>query len=178
MKLSDLFGSFIFYSYLCGVNTTIKQKVLLLEVGYKSHMMLCFKYNASEFSLWHKRFAGSFISEIRCTFDDETYIKYEHAWFEFNPIFERYSTSTILVTLSDAMIKWNDYQKVNSKKELIALIDVLLIEYGENVKKYFGRDDWDDYIAMLLECKDVLSAREISDDEFTTWGYTLLAYYD
>jgi hypothetical protein len=76
------------------------------------------------------------------------------------------------------MIEWYDYQKVNSKKELIALIDVLLVEYGENIKTYFEKDDWDDYIAMLLECKEILSAREISDDEFTMWGYTLLAYYD
>jgi hypothetical protein len=141
-------------------------------------MTLCFKYNANELSLWHKRFAGSFISEVGCTYDDETNTTYEHAWFEFNPIFERYSTSTILATLSDLMIEWNDYQKVNSKKELIALIDVLLVEYGENIKTYFEKDDWDDYIAMLLECKEILSAREISDNEFTTWGYTLLAYDD
>lgn len=141
-------------------------------------MTLCFKYNANEMSLWHKRFAGSFISEVGCTYDDETNTTYEHAWFEFNPIFEMYSTSTILATLSDLMIEWNDYQNVNSKKELMELIDVLLVEYGENIKSYFGKDDWDDYIAMLLECKDILSAREISDDEFISWGYTLLAYDD
>ena len=129
-------------------------------------------------SLWHKRFAGSFISEVGCTYDDETNTTYEHAWFEFKPIFERYSTSTILATLSDLMIEWYDYQKVNSKKELMELIDALLVKYGESVKKYFGRDDWDDYIAMLLECKEILSAREIDDDEFRMWGYTLLAYAD
>ena len=141
-------------------------------------MTLCFKYNANELSLWHKKFAGSFISEVGCTYDDETNTTYEHAWFEFNPIFERYSTSTILVTLSDLMIEWFDYQKVNSKKELMELIDALLVKYGEIVKKYFGKDDWDDYIAMLLECKEILSAREISDGELRMWGYTLLSYYD
>lgn len=135
-------------------------------------MTLCFKYNANEFSLWHKRFAGRFISEIGCSFDDETNTMYEHAWFEFNPIFEGYSTPTIFATLSDLMFEWNDFQKVNSKKELIALIDVLLVEYGENIKTYFDKDDWDDYIAMLLECKEILSAREIDDYEFTMWGHS------
>ena len=72
------------------------------------------------------------------------------------------NVASILATLADYMYEWSDYKQVDSKNELISLIDKTLAYYGENIDTYFGKDDWDDYIVMLLEAKDVLREIDVS----------------
>ena len=63
------------------------------------------------------------------------------------------------------MGEWSDYKQVANKNELISLINNTLSYYGENVETYFGKDDWDDYIVMLLEAEAVLDKTYVSDDD-------------
>lgn len=129
-------------------------------------MTLFFHYNANKFSLQDKKFAGNYIAEVGCAYDEVTDTVYECAVLEdVEQIFANTSVPTILATLADYMYEWSDYTQVDSKNELISLIDKTLAYYGENVDSYFGKDDWDDYIAMLLEAKDVLREIAISKDD-------------
>jgi hypothetical protein len=60
-----------------------------------------------------------------------------------------------------------DYRDVNDKRELIALIDELLTKYGEEIADYYDADDWDDYIAPLLECREELRKRKVTPSQLT-----------
>ena len=129
-------------------------------------MTLFFHYNANKFSLQDKKFAGNYIAEVGCAYDEVTDTVYECAVLEdVEQIFANISIPSILATLADYMGDWSDYKQVDSKNELISLIDKTLTYYGENVDSYFGKDDWDDYIAMLLEAKEVLREIAISKDD-------------
>ena len=129
-------------------------------------MTLFFHYNANKFSLQDKKFAGNYIAEVGCAYDDVTDTVYECAELEdVEQIFANTSVPTILATLADYMGEWSDYKQVDSKNELMTLIDKTLAYYGENVATYFDKDDWDDYIVILLEAKEVLRDVEISQDD-------------
>ena len=73
--------------------------------------------------------------------------------------------ATILATLADYMYEWSDYKQVTNKTELMTLINNTLAYYGENIDTHFGKDDWDDYIVMLLEAEAVLGKTYISDND-------------
>lgn len=129
-------------------------------------MTLFFHYNANKFSLQDKNFAGNYIAEVGCAYDEITDTVYECAILEdVKQIFANTSVPTILATLADYMSEWSDYKQVDSKNELMSLIDKTLAYYGENLASYFGKDDWDDYIVILLEAKEVLGKTYISDDD-------------
>ena len=129
-------------------------------------MTLFFHYNANKFSLQNKKFAGNYIAEIGCTYDENTDTVYECAVLEdVEQIFANTSVPTILATLADHMYEWSDYIPVESKDELMADIDKVLAYYGENIATYFDKDDWDDYIVMLLEAKEVLKDIDVSKDD-------------
>jgi hypothetical protein len=83
------------------------------------------------------------------------------------------NVASILATLAEYMYEWSDYKQVDSKNELMSLIDKLLAHYGENVDTYFGKDDWDDYIVMLLEAKAVLREIAISNDDLKDFAHSL-----
>lgn len=129
-------------------------------------MTLFFHYNANKFSLQDKKFAGNYIAEVGCAYNEINDTVYECAGLEdVEQIFANTSVPTILATLADYMGEWSDYKQVDSKNELISLIDKTLAYYGENIDTYFGKDDWDDYIVMLLEAKEVLREIAISKDD-------------
>ena len=129
-------------------------------------MTLFFHYNANKFSLQDKKFAGNFIAVVGISYDEITDTVYECAVLEdVEQIFANTSVATILSTLADQMYEWSDYKQVDSKSELMSLIDKSLAYYGENIATCFGKDDWDDYIVMLLEAKEVLGKTYISDDD-------------
>ena len=129
-------------------------------------MTLFFHYNANKFSLQDKKFAGNYIAEVGCAYDEVTDTVYECAILEdVEQIFANTSVPTILATLADYMGEWSDYKQVDSKNELMTLIDKTLAYYGENLSSYFDKDDWDDYIVILLEAKEVLGKTYISDDD-------------
>lgn len=129
-------------------------------------MTLFFHYNANKFSLQNKKFSNDYIAEVGCAYDENTDTVYECAVLEdVEQIFANTSVPTILATLADHMYEWSDYKQVDSKSELMSLIDKSLAYYGENVATYFDKDDWDDYIVMLLEAKEVLSKTYISGDD-------------
>jgi hypothetical protein len=127
-------------------------------------MVLSFVYNADKFALCSNRFAGHEIVEVVCFFDDETSTTYAIVSFE-STIFAKNSTETILATIADNMRDWLDYRDVNDKRELIALIDELLTKYGEEIADYYDADDWDDYIAVLLECREELRKRKVTPSQ-------------
>jgi hypothetical protein len=129
-------------------------------------MVLSFVYNADKFTLCSNRFAGHEIVEVDCFFDDEKANTYAIISFD-SAIFAKNSTETILATLADQMRDWSDYRDVNDKQELIALIDVLLAKYGEEIADYYDADDWDDYIATLLECREELRKRKVTPNQLT-----------
>lgn len=129
-------------------------------------MTLFFHYNANKFSLQNEKFAGNYIAEVGCAYDEMTDTTYECAVLEdVRQIFANANVATILATLADHMYEWSDYVQVDSKNALQTLIDKVLAYYGENIDTYFGKDDWDDYIVMLLEAKEVLRDIAISKDD-------------
>lgn len=137
-------------------------------------MTLFFHYNANKFSLQDKKFAGNYIAEVGCAYDDITDTVYECAELEdVEQIFANSSVPTILATLAEYMYEWSDYKQVDSKNELMSLIDAKLAYYGENIATYYDKDDWDDYIAMLLEAKEVLGKTYISDDDLKNFEHGL-----
>lgn len=129
-------------------------------------MTLFFHYNANKFSLENKKFADNYIAEVGCAYDEMTDTAYECAVLEdVRQIFANMDVATILATLADHMFEWSDYEQVDSKNALMSLIDKTLAYYGENIATCFDKDDWDDYIVMLLEAKEVLGKTYISDDD-------------
>lgn len=137
-------------------------------------MTLYFHYNANKVSLQNQKFAGNYIAEVGCAYDEVTDTVYECAVLEdVEQIFANTSVPTILATLADYMGEWSDYKQVDSKNELMTLIDKTLAYYGENLASYFGKDDWDDYIVMLLEAKEVLRDVEISQDDLKHFSTSL-----
>lgn len=137
-------------------------------------MTLFFHYNANKFSLQNKKFAGNYIAEVGCAYDEITDTIYECAELEdVKPLFANTSVPTILATLAGYMIEWSDYKRVDSKNELMSLIDKTLAYYGENIATYFGKDDWDDYIVTLLEAKEVLGKTNISNYDLNDFAASL-----
>lgn len=137
-------------------------------------MTLFFHYNANKFSLQDKKFAGNYIAEVGCSYDEMTDTVYECAVLEnVEQIFANTNVATILATLADHMFEWSDYVQVDSKNALQTLIDTKLAYYGENLASHFGKDDWDDYIVMLLEAKEVLRDIAISKDDLKHFSTSL-----
>lgn len=137
-------------------------------------MTLLFHYNANKFSLQDKKFAGNYIAEVGCSYDEITDTVYECAVLEnVEQIFANTNVATILATLADQMYEWSDYVQVDSKNALQTLIDIKLAYYGENLASHFGKDDWDDYIVMLLEAKEVLRDIAISKDDLKHFSTSL-----
>lgn len=114
-------------------------------------MTLFFHYNANKFSLQDKNFAGNYIAEVGCAYIEINDTVYECAILDnVEQIFANTNVATILATLADHMYEWSDYKQVYSKTDLMSLINKTLADYGENIDTHFGKDDWDDYIVMLL----------------------------
>jgi hypothetical protein len=133
-------------------------------------MTLFFHYNASKFSLQNKKFADNYIAEVGCAYDETTDTIYECAVLEdVEQVFANSSIATILATLAEYMSEWSDYKQVDSKNELMSLIDKTLAYYGENIDTFYDKDDWDDYIVTLLEAKEVLGKTYISDDDLNNF---------
>lgn len=137
-------------------------------------MTLFFHYNANKFSLQDKKFAGNYIAEVGCAYNEINDTVYECAVLEdVKQVFANSSVATILATLAEYMYEWSDYKQVDSKSELMSLIDKSLAYYGENIATYFDKDDWDDYIVTLLEAKEVLSKAYISNDDLNDFASSL-----
>lgn len=137
-------------------------------------MTLFFHYNANKFSLQNKKFAGNYIAEVGCAYNEINDTVYECAVIEdVKQIFANMDVATILATLADQMYEWSDYIPVDSKNALMSDIDKILAYYGENIATYFDKDDWDDYIVMLLEAKEVLGKTYISDDDLKHFSISL-----
>ncbi len=129
-------------------------------------MTLFFHYNANKFSLQDKNFAGNYIAEVGCAYNEINDTVYECAILDnVEQIFANANVATILATLADYMYEWSDYKQVSNKTELMTLINNTLAYYGENIDTHFGKDDWDDYIVMLLEAEAVLGKTYISDND-------------
>lgn len=125
-----------------------------------------FRYNANKFSLQHEKFAGNYVAEVGCSYDEITDTVYESVIIEdAEPIFANMNVASILATLADQMHEWSDYEQVYGKFGLMSLIDKVLTYYGENVITYFDKDDWDDYIVMLLEADAILRDIDITQDD-------------
>ena len=137
-------------------------------------MTLFFHYNANKFSLQNKKFAGNCITEVGCSYDEITDTVYECAILDdVEQIFANTNVATILATLADHMYEWSDYKQVDSKNALMTLINKTLAYYGENIDSHFDKDDWDDYIVMLLEAKEVLREIAISNDDLKDFSTSL-----
>ena len=137
-------------------------------------MTLLFHYNANKFSLQNKKFAGNYIAYVGCAYNEINDTVYECAVLEnVEQIFANTNVASILATLADHMYEWSDYMQVDSKNELMSLIDKTLAYYGENVAIHFDKDDWDDYIVMLLEAKEVLRDIAISKDDLKHFSTSL-----
>lgn len=137
-------------------------------------MTLFFHYNANKFSLQNKKFAGICIAEIGCAYNEINDTVYECAILDdVKQIFANTNVATILATLADHMYEWSDYKQVNNKTELMTLINKTLAYYGENIDTHFGKDDWDDYIVMLLEAEEVLGKTYISEDDIRHFSTSL-----
>lgn len=138
-------------------------------------MTLFFRYNANKFSLQHEKFAGNYVAEVGCSYDEITDTVYESVIIEnAEPIFANMNVASILATLADQMYEWSDYEQVYGKFGLMSLIDKALTYYGENVITYFEKDDWDDYIVMLLEADAVLRDIDITQDDLKHFSPSLL----
>lgn len=138
-------------------------------------MTLFFRYNANKFSLQHEKFAGNYVAEVGCSYDEITDTVYESVIIEnVEPIFANMNVASILATLADQMYEWSDYEQVYCKFGLMSLIDKALTYYGENVITYFEKDDWDDYIVMLLEADAVLRDIDITQDDLKHFSPSLL----
>ena len=137
-------------------------------------MTLFFHYNANKFSLQNKKFAGNYIAEVGCAYNEINDTVYECAVIEdVKQVFANSSVATILATLAEYMYEWSDYKQVDSKNELMSLIDKTLAYYGENIATCYDKDDWDDYIVTLLEAKEVLGKTYISDDDLKNFVHGL-----
>jgi hypothetical protein len=133
-------------------------------------MTLFFHYNANKFSLQNKKFAGNCVAEVGCAYNEINDTVYECAVLEdVEQVFANSSVATILATLAEYMYEWSDYKQVDSKNELMSLIDTKLAYYGENLATYFNKEDWDDYIVTLLEAKEVLRDIAISNDDLNNF---------
>lgn len=137
-------------------------------------MTLFFHYNANKFSLQNKKFAGNIVAEVGCAYNEINDTIYECVILDdVEQIFANTNVATILATLADHMYEWSDYKQVDSKNALMTLINKTLAYYGENIDSHFGKDDWDDYIVMLLEAEEVLGKTYISDDDLKHFSTSL-----
>ena len=137
-------------------------------------MTLYFHYNANKFSLQNQKFADKYITEVGCAYNEINDTVYECAILDnVEQIFANANVATILATLADHMYEWSDYKQVNNKTELMTLINKTLAYYGENIDSHFGKDDWDDYIVMLLEAEEVLGKTYISEDDIRHFSTSL-----
>jgi hypothetical protein len=124
-------------------------------------LTLGFSYASNGFSLAGRKFADAVITKIGCYLDNDTNTIHETAVIDIEPLFENNTIETMLSTLSVEMLMWSDHRKVDSKKDLLSLIDEKLEYYGEHIAEYYGRDDWDDYIVTLLECGYILRKNKV-----------------
>ena len=114
----------------------------------------------------NQKFADKYITEVGCAYNEINDTVYECAILDnVKQIFANANVATILATLADYMYEWSDYKQVTNKTELMTLINNTLAYYGENIDTHFGKDDWDDYIVMLLEAEAVLGKTYISDND-------------
>ena len=111
-------------------------------------MTTLFTYASRYISLDGKRFGNQVITEVYCDSDG-----YECAELHIDSIKEKYGWETFLATLADRMYMWRDYDTVSTFDELKKLVDKAIRFYSEECYGYYGVEDWDDYIILLLEAQ-------------------------
>ena len=119
-------------------------------------MTLFFIYNAENFSLDGKKFGGNFITDVACGVHPSSDVMYESAKLEIVPLSDKGWISSLLGTLAYHMGEWHDYMPCDTQNVLVKHIDNILAYYGEHIDEYYGAEDWDDYIILLLEVQEVL----------------------
>ena len=128
-------------------------------------MTLYFEYKSTDFSFSGNTFGGNVITDFDCGLDFDTNNNYERISFDVDFDIENENVSTLLSTLAETMYYWCDYDAVSNKEDLLSLINSRIVYYGENIASYYGKDDWDDYIVLMLICQKLLQNDNITDDD-------------
>lgn len=115
-----------------------------------------FTYNSAKISLDGKQFGGDIATHAGYCYEDESNTTYEAVEVNYEPLCGTIGFESFLGTLAEGMAEWGKYKPVQNHSELLILVNETLVYYGENIEEYFDADDFDDYIILLLETRDLL----------------------
>ena len=137
-----------------------------------------FTYNAVEVSLDGRRFGSNIASHAGLCFNPETGITYELIDVDYEPLCEQIGMESFFATLADHMNDWGDFKKVRNHKELFALVNNTICHYGEEIKQFVNADDFDDYIILLLEARDMFHFNKLWFCENQQLDRYLMSYFN
>ena len=117
-------------------------------------------------------FGGMQVSNYFCGFgDDEQGNQSYFESFDLSNEYEDWGTLTLLATIADDMLYWDDFQKVHSVSELQNLIESVISRYtDDDLFKYIDRDDFDDYLVLLHIAGDAVKRGAVSEDDIRTFN--------
>jgi hypothetical protein len=137
-----------------------------------------FTYNAIEVSLDGRRFGSNIATHAGLGFDPETGITYESIDVYYEPLCEQIGMESFFATLAEYMNDWGDFKKVRNHKELFALVYNTICQYGKEIKHFVNADDFDDYIILLLEARDMFYLNELWFCENHLIDRYLMSYFN
>lgn len=117
-------------------------------------------------------FGGMQVSNYNCgvSEEDQGNQRYFES-FDLSDEYDDWDTPTLLATLADDMLYWVDFQKVHSVSELQNLIETAIGRYtDDDLSKYIGCDDFDDYLVLLHIAGDVVRGGAVSEDDIRTFN--------
>lgn len=113
-----------------------------------------------------KTFAGMTISDYLCVFNDEANKFLEIC--NLSNEYDYWDIPTLLATIAGDMSYWGDFSKVSSVNELQTLIEETIHKYtGDDLNKYIGWDDFDDYITLLFITGDEIRRHKVEDNDLS-----------
>ena len=82
--------------------------------------------------------------------------------------YEYWGIPTLLATIAGDMSYWGDFHKVSSVNELQTLIEETICKYtGDDLNKYIGWDDFDDYLTLLFITGDEIRRYKVKNNDLS-----------
>ena len=178
-KVDEKFGGFIFLPYLCLWKRNDRvERFLLLEVHptYTMRTHIDFSTSTPIVSNGKGTFSGMTILNYGCVFDEERNRIIE--CFDLEDKYEYWGIPTLLATISNDMRYWEDFRLVSSVSDLQDLVKSVIDGYtSDDLSKYIGWDDFDDYLVLLHITADEIRRGKVVDEDLIYYN-TLGDEYD
>ena len=109
-------------------------------------------------------FSGMTILNYGCVFDEERNRIIE--CFDLEDKYEYWGIPTLLATISNDMRYWEDFRLVSSVSDLQDLVKSVIDGYtSDDLSKYIGWDDFDDYLVLLHITADEIRRGKVVDED-------------